>query len=128
LSNGGATASDQAGAQATFTFHRDFGQLDRRPLDRGRHRSRFAGCRFVAEVDTYSKTKEVQVPLFTALDLADTSHTLTIEVTGQKNVASNFAFVLVDAFDVPAVTISRLQETDPAVAFTGSGWLRVLGQ
>jgi hypothetical protein len=45
-----------------------------------------------------------------------------IEATSQKNVASNLAFVLVDAFDVPAVTISRLQESDPAVVFTGTGW------
>src|SRR5205814_8377550 len=78
---------------------------------------------FVTEVDTYSKTKEVQVPLFTAVGLADTSHTLTIEVTGRKNVASNLPFVLVDAFDAPAATISRLQDTDPSVTFTGSGWL-----
>src|SRR5438477_12650135 len=79
---------------------------------------------FVTGVDTYSKTKEVQVPLFTAVGLADTSHTLTIEVTGRKNIASNLPFVLVDAFDVPAATISRLQETDPAVTFAGSGWLQ----
>src|SRR5439155_1541056 len=57
-------------------------------------------------------------------DLADTSHTLMIEATGRKNVASNFAFVLVDAFDVSAATISRLQDTDPSVTFTGSGWLQ----
>src|SRR5262249_24214248 len=78
----------------------------------------------VAEVDTYSKTKEVQVPLFTAVGLANTSHTLMIEVTGQKNAAAVLAFILVDAFDVPAATISRLQETDPAVVFTGTGWLQ----
>jgi len=49
---------------------------------------------------------------------------LTIEVTGQKNVASKFAFVLVDAFDVPAVTISRLQDTDPAGRFLRAGWVQ----
>jgi len=32
--------------------------------------------------------------------------------------------VLVDAFDVPAVTISRLQDTDPAVVFSGAGWVQ----
>jgi Bacterial Ig domain len=122
LSNGGATATDSAGAQAIFTFTgTSVSWIGGRWVEEGIARVSLDGS-FVTEVDTYSKTKEVQVPLFTALDLADTSHTLTIEVTGQKNVASNFAFALVDAFDVPAVTISRLQDTDPAVAFTGSGW------
>jgi hypothetical protein len=56
--------------------------------------------------------------------LSNSTHTLMIEVTGQKNAAATLAFVLVDAFDVPAATISRLQETDPAVVFTGAGWLQ----
>ncbi len=124
LSNGGATATDQAGAQATFTFTgTSVSWIGGRWVEEGIAQVFLDGS-FVAQVDTYSKTKEVQVPLFTALDLADTSHTLTIEVTGQKNVASTLAFVIVDAFDVPAATISRLQDTDPSVAFTGSGWLQ----
>jgi len=124
LSNGGATDSDQAGAQATFTFTgTSVSWIGGRWVEEGIARVFLDGSS-VTEVDTYSKTKEVQVPLFTAVGLANTSHTLTIEVTGQKNVASNLAFVLVDAFDVPAATISRLQDTDPSVAFTGSGWLQ----
>ncbi|HEX9368568.1 MAG TPA: Ig-like domain-containing protein [Vicinamibacterales bacterium] len=124
LSNGGATATDQAGAQATFTFTgTSVSWIGGRWTEEGIARVFLDGA-FVAEVDTYSPTKEVQVPLFTALDLANTSHTLTIEVTGRKNVASNFAFVLVDAFDVPAVTISRLQDTDPKVVFSGAGWVQ----
>src|SRR5258705_116950 len=122
LSNGGATATDQAGAQATFTFTgTSVSWIGGRWTEEGIARVFLDGA-FVAEVDTYSPTKEVQVPLFTALDLANTSHTLTIEVTGRKNVASNFAFVLVDASDVPPVTISRQQETDPATVFSGAGW------
>jgi len=124
LSNGGATATDQAGAQATFTFTgTSVSWIGGRWIEEGIARVFLDGS-FVTEVDMYSKTKEVQVPLFTALDLADTSHKLTIEVAGQKNVASKLAFVLVDAFDVPAVTISRLQDTDPAVVFSGAGWVQ----
>src|SRR5438874_770264 len=124
LSNGGATVSDQAGVQATFTFTgTSVRWIGGRWVEEGIARVFLDGS-FVTEVDTYSKTKEVQVPLFTAVGLADTSHTLTIEVTGRKNIASNLPFVLVDAFDVPAATISRLQETDPAVTFAGSGWLQ----
>src|SRR5204862_1530304 len=107
LSNGGATDSDQAGAQATFTFTgTSVSWIGGRWVEEGIARV-FLDGGFVTEVDTYSKTKEVQVPLFTAVGLADTSHTLTIEVTGRKNIASNLPFVLVDAFDVPAATISR---------------------
>jgi hypothetical protein len=124
LSAGQATDSDQAGAQATFTFTgTSVNWIGGRWVEEGIAQVFLDGS-LVAQVDTYSKTKEVQVPLFTALNLADTSHTLTIAPTGPKNVLSNLAFVLVDAFDVPAATISRMQETDPNVAFTGSGWLQ----
>jgi hypothetical protein len=62
--------------------------------------------------------------MFSEVGLDNTSHTLTIEATGQKNAAATLAYVFVDAFDVPAATISRLQETDPSVAFTGGGWVQ----
>jgi len=55
---------------------------------------------FVAQVDTFSTTEEVQAVVFTATGLADASHTLTIEVTGLKNAASTNDFIVVDAFDV----------------------------
>jgi len=65
---------------------------------------------FVAEVDTYSKSQEVRVPMFAAAGLADASHTFTIEVTGRQNASAAGALIVVDAFDVPAMAISRLQE------------------
>ena len=69
MSNGGATDSDQAGAQATFTFTGTSvswigGRWDEEGIARV-----FLDGSFVTEVDTYSKTKEVQVPLFTAVGL-----------------------------------------------------------
>src|SRR5207302_1988996 len=89
LSNGGATDSDQAGAQATFTFTGTSvswigGRWDEEGIARV-----FLDGSCGTEVDTYSKTKEVQVPLFTAVGLANSSHTWAIEVTGRKSVASN---------------------------------------
>ena len=124
LSNGGATVSDQAGAQATFTFTGPSVSWIGGRSDETGIAQVFLDGTFVAQVDTYSKTKEVQVPLFTAVGLADTTHTLMIQVTGQKNPAGTLAFIIVDAFDVPAATLSRLQETDASVVFTGSGWLQ----
>jgi hypothetical protein len=55
---------------------------------------------FVTEVDMFSTTEEVQAVVFSAMNLTDASHTLTIEVTGTKNAASSSAFIAVDAFEV----------------------------
>jgi hypothetical protein len=61
--------------------------------------------------------------VFEVTGLADASHTLTIEATGRQNAAATGALVVVDAFDVPAATNSRLQETDPSVTYT-AGWVQ----
>ena len=53
-----------------------------------------------AEVDTYSPTEQTQVVVFRATSLANASHTLTIEATGQQNPVSTGAYVVIDAFDV----------------------------
>jgi membrane-associated phospholipid phosphatase len=123
LSGGAAAASRSSGAQATFTFTgSSVSWIGGRASWTGIARVFLDGS-FVAEVDMYSRTVEVQVPLFTAVGLSNTSHTLTIEVTGRQNAAATDTWVLVDAFDVPPATISRLQETDPSVTYTGD-WLQ----
>ena len=79
----------------------------------------------VTRVDLYSPAEQVQVPVFTATGLAAGSHTLRIDVVGDKNPASTSTWVFVDAFDIPpqlpAPSVRRVQETDPSVAFT-SDW------
>ncbi len=49
-----------------------------------------------AEVDTYSPTEQVQAVVYRATSLANTSHTLTIEVTGHQNPASTGTYIVVD--------------------------------
>src|SRR2546422_6022218 len=49
--------------------------------------------------------------VFTATDLADASHMVTIEATGRKNVASASSLVIVDAFDVTS-SGTRFQDTE----------------
>src|SRR5205823_12822498 len=61
-----------------------------------------------AEVDTYSPTAQVQAVVFRATSLANTSHTLTIEVTGQQNPASTGTYIVVDAFEVTQQRCDRL--------------------
>ena len=122
-SGGSAAVSTTPGAQATLTFTGPSvswigGRTPRTGIARV-----FLDGSLLAEVDTYSKTEEVRVPMFEATGLADASHALTIEVTGRQNALATSNLVVVDAFDVPAATISRLQETDPSVTYT-AGWVQ----
>ena len=55
----------------------------------------------VATVDGYSSGTDFQQVLYSASGLADTTHTLKIVVTGQKNPASGGTFVSIDAINVP---------------------------
>ncbi len=120
-SGGTAAASATPGAQATFTFTGpSVNWIGGRSPGTGIARVLMDGV-FVSEVDTYSKTEEIRVTMFTANGLSNASHTLTIEVTGRMNAAATSALVVVDAFDVPAPAVSRLQETDPDVTYT-AGW------
>ena len=122
-SGGTAAVSTAPGAQAALTFTgSSVSWIGGRTPQTGIARIFLDGV-FVAEVDTYSKTEEIRVPMFAATGLADASHTFTIEVTGRQNASATGALVIVDAFDVPAATISRLQETDPSVAYT-AGWIQ----
>jgi hypothetical protein len=123
-SGGTAAFSTTPGAQATFTFTGpSVTWIGGRAPGTGIAHVSLDGV-FLRDVDTYSKTEEVRVSMFTASGLANTSHTLTIEVTGQQNAAATAAFIIVDAFDVPTVTVSRLQETDPDIAYSPAvgGW------
>ena len=86
----------------------------------------FVDGAFVAEIDLFSPTEEVQVPVFQVSDLAPGTHTIAIEATGRKNPeAADYAVVL-DAFDVspampPPVTGTRSEESAASATFT-AGW------
>jgi len=122
-SGGTAAESFTPGARATFTFTgTSVSWIGARAPQTGIARVYLDGV-FVTDVDTFSKTDEVRVPVFTVTGLADASHTFAIEVTEMKNVDSTGTLIVVDAFDVPAVIISRLQETDPATTYT-DGWIQ----
>src|SRR5258706_315928 len=119
-SSGTARVSTAPGAQATLTFTgTSVSWIGGRSPETGIARISLDGI-FLTDVDTYSKTVEVRVPMFAATGLANASHTLTIEVTGRQNASATSDAIVVDAFDVPAATVSRLQETDPHIAYTGT--------
>src|SRR5262249_20103038 len=75
---------------------------------------------YVANVDTYSATQQIQAALYASGLLFDGPHTLTIQVTGTKNAQSNSTRVYVDAFDV-TVAGKRYQDWDSQVVYAPSG-------
>ncbi len=122
-SGGTAAASTTPGAQATFTFTGpSVNWIGGRGPWAGIARVSLDGV-LVSQVDTYSRTEEIRVPMFTANGLTNASHTLTIENTGQTNPFSTSTYVVLDAFDVPGPAVARLQETDPDVTYT-AGWVQ----
>lgn len=120
-SGGGAVQSATPGATATFSF---FGTsatwIGYRSLDSGIARVLVDGV-FLEEVDLFARREESSSRVYTVTGLTNSSHELTIEVTGRKNAESSFSNIVVDAFDVPAPMVSHLQETDPFVSYT-TGW------
>ncbi len=94
------SASSVPGAQATFTFTGTaVDWIGSRKSTTGIARVYLDGA-FVTEIDTYAPGDGLQETIFSAMGLTPGSHTLTIEVTGRKNAASNSAYIVVDAFDV----------------------------
>jgi hypothetical protein len=71
-----------------------------------------------SEIDLYAPTATYQPVVYTASGLADANHTLTIQATGRKNVASSAARVVVDAFDV-ITPGRRYEEYEPSITYVG---------
>jgi hypothetical protein len=126
--SGGSTAwSRTPGARVTFSFTgTSVTWIGYRSSDSGIARVFVDGI-FVSDVDLFARlSSEIRVPAFTVTGLTNSSHTLTIEVTGLKNqdavaVDTLDPRIIVDAFDVPGPPVSRLQDTDPSVSYT-AGW------
>lgn len=118
---GGARFAETADAKATLKFRgTSVSWIGYRGPDAGIARVRVDGGP-ATEVDMYAPKLKLQEVVFTATGLADTDHTLTIEVTGRKNDASSAAKVFVDAFDVTTPgrryqERNRLATWDPARA------------
>jgi len=96
-----AAYSGTAGDQATFTFTGTAVRwISQYGFNNGIANVLLDGVQ-VAQVDTFAVVQEQdQAPLFIATGLANTTHTLTIQVTGQKNPSAFNSWILVDAFDV----------------------------
>jgi hypothetical protein len=116
----GTAVQSSAGATATFTFTgtsvRWIGA-----------RNRESGIALVSvdggkakRVDLFARPNEIRTPIITLDGLTPGKHTLTIQVTGEKNADADGSEVVVDAFDVEAPIVSHLQDRDPAAVYTGT--------
>ena len=100
-SEGTAAVSATPGDQATFTFTgTSVSWIGFRGPQTGIARVILDGNVVADAFDTYALTEVPQTTLLTLPRLANTSHTLTIQVTGLKNSASAGTDIVVDAFDV----------------------------
>ncbi len=80
----------------------------------------------VATVDGYSPGTDFQQVLYSASGLSDTTHTLKIVVSGQKNPASGGTFVSVDAINVP--TAAQQSDYYPTVPQQPGTSIELLGR
>ena len=112
-SGGTAATARTSGAQATFTFTgTSVNWIGFRGPSAGIANVYVDGA-FTAAVDLYEPF-ELQAVTFSASGLANTSHTIAVRATGQRNAASTDSLVVVDAFD----TRQRFEETRSNLAYT----------
>jgi hypothetical protein len=126
LQTGGGTAarSETAGARAQFAFTgTSVNWVGLRGPWLG-IADVFVDGGLAARVDLYAPNDVIQATVFSASGLAAGTHTLRIDVTGEKNPASASAWVIVDAFDVAlpttAPSVTRVQETHSSISYTGA--------
>jgi bacillopeptidase F len=119
---GTAALSSTAGARAEFTFTgTDVTWIGFKGPIAGIATVSLDGS-FVATLDLYAPTEGVRVPVLALTGLTPGTHTLRIDVTGQKNASATGSYVIVDAFDVPVPTpappVTRFQQNDVSVVYT----------
>jgi len=128
FSGGSGADSTKADARATFTFTgTSVKWIGMRGPQMGIAFVYLDGS-LVAQVDTYAPAEEMKAVIYRTEGLAQGTHRLMIQVTGQKNLASWSSAVILDAFDVgpaspPATFVSgrRVEETAGSVNYT-AGW------
>ncbi|HEY2384666.1 MAG TPA: SBBP repeat-containing protein [Terriglobia bacterium] len=98
-SGGSAVLAINSGSRATFTFTGT-------AVKWIGYRDQWSGIANIyidgalkSQVDTYSASEQAQAVNYATTGLASGTHTITIEVTGNKDASAQSAWVWVDAFD-----------------------------
>jgi hypothetical protein len=116
-SGGTAAVSTAALARATLTFTGTrVSWIGFRGPQAGIARVFLDGA-LVATVDTFADEEELEAPLFTADGLANTAHTLEIEVTGNSNPNAINNYIVADFFDVTTDTAGGGETFAPGDVF-----------
>jgi alpha-amylase len=85
-------------------------------------------------VDTYGSPTRYQQPLYTARGLSSGTHTLSIEITHERDGNTQGSWVWIDAFDIEngsgvpggvTATTGRIEENNPALSFVGRWYSNV---
>jgi hypothetical protein len=120
-SGGAAVQSTVAKATVSFTFTGNSVRwLGARGRDMGKALVSVDGGP-ARVVDLFARPNdELRTPITTFYDLGEGQHTLTIEVTGEKNKEATAAIVVVDAFDVLPQIVSHMQDADPDLTYSGT--------
>src|SRR5262245_48839657 len=123
-SGGTAKQSNEVGAIATFKFSGTAVRwIGTRNTRSGIALVRVDGAE-AKEVDLFSRPNKMRVAVMTLYGLPPGEHMLTVEVTGRQNTNAVGNAVVVDAFEAEPEILSHLQETDPDVKYSGTGWLQ----
>jgi hypothetical protein len=125
-SGGTAMASSVAGARATFRFTGTaVTWIGGRGVAGGIARIYLDG-QLVKDLSLYGISEETDTRLYSLRGLEPGSHTLVIEVSAEREPDAQGNEVVVDAFDVPAPVVSRLQDSDSDISYSGT-WKQVNG-
>ena len=85
-------------------------------------------------VDTYGNPTRYQQALYTARGLSSGTHTLSIEITHERDGNTQGSWVWIDAFDIEngsgvpggvTATTGRIEENNPALSFVGRWYSNV---
>jgi hypothetical protein len=112
-SGGSAKLSMDAGARATFSFT-GTGVTWIAYCDEWSGIAKvYVDGALQGQIDTYASPSQAQSRKYSIGNLANGSHSLTIEATGNASSASQGRWIWVDAFDVAAATITPSAATPP---------------
>jgi len=130
LSGGLAVYSRVNGSTATFGFRGTGVKWIGLPCETCGIAEVYVDGAYADTIDTFGPGRPgPPATMFAISDLPAGSHTLTIQVAGRWSSSSSGADVFVDAFDVEGLItgtnapVTRIEEHDLAVTYTGTWWL-----
>lgn len=118
--NGTKSVSAASGSTATFAFSGTAVQLFARTLPSGGRFDVYVDGLKVGTADTYAPVDQYQVQVFEQLGLAPGSHTVQLQLAGQKHASSTGYWVGLDFVRYAPVPATTTDDASSAVTYAGS--------